>query len=90
MSSFKIIPRQYIKKSVWQPGGKRKKQKDDFFAGWSKSNAVAPLKIDTAGNFFCKDLKKGKKRKTNMKKNIKKQKTVLNKEIMELAIKQLA
>lgn len=69
---------------------KEKSKKMIFLLGGAKASAVAPLKIDTAGNFFCKDLKKGKKRKTNMKKNIKKQKTVLNKEIMELAIKQLA
>lgn len=69
---------------------KEKSKKMIFLLGGAKASAVAPLKIDTAGNFFCKDLKKGKKRKTNMKKNIKKQKTVLKKEIMELAIKQLA
>ena len=56
---------------------KEKSKKMIFLLGGAKASAIAPLKIDTAGNFFCKDLKKGKKRKTNMKKKYKKTKNRL-------------
>ena len=42
---------------------KEKSKKMIFLLGGAKASAVAPLKIDTAGKFSCKDLKKGKKKR---------------------------